>query len=213
MASPLYFLSIVPFFLLASSFGIDVQMKEFFYGALGWWLALLLRVPFIFYHKAKGIQSNTLITAISGPTEEVTRYILLLILGVNIHVAYSVGLGWAAIEIIYGLVQVVGIGVLEQKEGPEADEAKAMMRKMGMDKTFASSTPFWGALERFSANAIHIGFSILLVFSPYFLVISIPFHSAINFYVVWMNKRSIAKSQIGLLLLGSLLFIASTTML
>ncbi len=87
-------------------------------------------------------------------------------------------------------------------------EAKELMKSMGMDKSLAPSTPFWGALERFSASGIHIGFTLLLLTHPIILLITIPFHSAINFFVVRMNKTSISKSQIGLLFIGILIFVA-----
>ncbi|MFT4603025.1 MAG: hypothetical protein ACI857_003212 [Arenicella sp.] len=79
------------------------------------------------------------------------------------------------------------------------------MKQMGMDKSLAPSTPFWGALERLTATAVHIGFSLLLVFSPYVLIVTIPLHSFINFLVVKMNKTSIGKSQISFCIIGGLI--------
>ncbi len=207
LAFPLYLLSILPFVYITDYFGFEIQLKSLFFGALGWWLALLLRIPFILYVKAKNIKSNRLIVGASGPTEEITRLVILFFIGLNVNSAFSFGLGWAMIEIIYGLIQVVGIGILEQRTDEKAQEAKALMQQMGMDKTFSTTTPFWGALERFSANGIHIGFTLLLLLSPYVIIFTIPIHSLINFYVVKMNKISIAKSQSGLLLIGCLVFL------
>lgn len=82
-----------------------------------------------------------------------------------------------------------------------------------MEKTLAPSTPYWGALERVSAGAIHIGFSLLILVSPYVLIITIPLHSLINFFVVKMNKVSISKSQLGLFLIGFSIFIVACALI
>ena len=97
--------------------------------------------------------------------------------------------------------------MLEQKDGTEAEEAKELMKQMGMDKSLAPSTPFWGALERVSGTAVHIGFSILLVLSPFVIILTIPLHSFINFFVAKMNKTSIPKSQVSFLIIGYVIFL------
>ena len=99
------------------------------------------------------------------------------------------------------------MGVLQQKNDKDAIEAKALMKQMGMEKSLEPSTPFWGALERISAGAIHIGFSLMLVLSPALVLITIPLHSFINFSVVRMNKQSIIKSQASILIMGLAIFL------
>ncbi len=210
-ATPLYFLSPIPFFLLAYALDINIDSSSVLLGALGWWIALLLRAPVILFVKSKNFEaekSNKLVVGFSGPTEEITRLVLLLLIGLNFSTAYSVGLGWAMIEVIYGLIQIIGLGVLDQKTDEKAVEAKQLMKQLGMDKTLAPSTPFWGALERLTAAALHIGFSLLLVFSSYTVIIAIPLHSFINFLVVKMNKTSIRRSQLTFLVIGSVILLA-----
>ena len=211
-ATPLYLMSPIPFFFLAHFMEIEIEYNYVLLGALGWWLAFLLRIPVILFIKKKKINlktSSKLSIGLSGPTEESVRLILLSIIGFSSPNAYSVGLGWAMIEIIYGLIQIIGLGVLDRKTDPKAEEAKTIMKQMGMDKTLAPSTPFWGSLERVSAGAIHIGLSLLLIVSPYVLIITIPLHSFINFFVVKMNKVSIGKSQLGLLIIGCTILLLS----
>jgi len=210
LATPLYFLTPLPFICLAYILDINLDLASVLLGALGWWVALLLRIPVILFVKNKKFdqkKSNKLVIGFSGPTEEITRLVLLLIIGLNVPNAYSVGLGWATIEIIYGLIQIIGIGVLEQKTDTEAEEAKALMKQMGMEKSLAPSTPFWGALERATAGAVHIGFSLLLVFSPFTIILAIPLHSFINFFVVKMNRTSIQKSQLSFLAIGGIILL------
>ena len=215
-ATPLYILTPVPFFILALFLEIKLDFNYVLFGALGWWIALLLRTPVILYLKYKKTNletSSNLMISFSGPTEEITRLVLLSLIGFNIPNAYSIGLGLGMIEIIYGIIQIIGIGTLEQKTDAKALEAKAFMKQMGMDKTLASSTPFWGALERFSAIAIHIGFSLLLIRSPYIVIFTIPLHNLANFFVVKMNAKSIQKSQLVLLIIGCIILLSSLSLL
>ena len=210
LALPLYILSIVPFIALAIVLDIEIDTGYVLLGALGWWLALLLRLPLILYSKTKKLDfnvSNKLIIGASGPTEEITRLVLLATIGITAGNADSVGIGWASIEVIYGLVQIIGMGILQQKNDKEAKEAKSLMKQMGMEKSLEPSTPFWGALERVSAGAIHIGLSLMLVLSPLIVLITIPLHSFVNFSVVRMNKQSIIKSQLSILLLGIIILL------
>lgn len=209
-ASPLYLLVPLPFYIIAHYLKIDIDYKLILLGALGWWLALIIRIPLIVFIKKRNIDlktSSRLTIGMSGPAEETVRLIILIQVGFSISNAYSLGLGWAMIEIIYGLIQIIGLGVLERKTDAKALEAKAFMKQMGMDKTLESSIPYWGVLERVSATAIHIGFSLLLTFSPLFILISTPLHSLVNFYVVKMNKISISKSQLGLFTIGLILMV------
>lgn len=211
IATPLYLLSIVPFVFIASWLEIDISMGYVLLGALGWWVALLLRLPFILLiqkciNKQKDVSKY--IVALSGPAEESVRLVLLLIIGLTIDNGYSLGFGWAAIEVLYGLVQLFGIVSLNQKTDKKSLEAKEMIAKMGMDKTFENSTPFWGALERFSAAAIHISSAVLLVVNPLFIICTAPLHSAVNFMVLKINKGSIMISQLMFLLISLPLFLA-----
>jgi len=204
-ASPLYLMAVIPFVLIASYAKINIDYYHVAIGALGWWIALVARVPVILLVKKKNLDlepSRKITIGISGPTEEITRLVILILIGLNVPTAYSMGLGWAMIEVIYGLIQIIGLGLLDKRTDPKAEEAKVVMRQMGMDKTLDPSTPFWGALERVSASAIHIGFSLILVINPYWVIASIPIHSLINFFVVKTNEKSIRNSQLGLILIG-----------
>lgn len=209
IATPIYLMTIIPFIVIGNYLDLNINAGYIALGALGWWIALLLRLPFVLAVQKfiKNQDTATRFTVgLSGPAEEVVRLIILATIGLTSGNAYSVGLGWAFIEIIYGLVQLFGIASLKDKKDKKSLEAKEMIKKMGMDKTFDNDTPFWGALERVSATSIHISFGLMLVINPYFVLATIPLHSSINFIVLYLNKISIAKSQIAFFMLSIVLF-------
>ncbi len=158
LSTPLYLLAPVPFIFLAHILKIEIVFNFVLLGVLGWWLALLLRIPIILFFKKRNIDiktSNKLTIGISGPAEEIVRLILLSIIGLSSSNAYSVGIGWVMIEVFYGLLQIVGLGVLDQKKDSKAEEAKAIMKQMGMDKTLEPS-PRWSgfAIRSLISNCV-----------------------------------------------------------
>lgn len=205
--------------LLVAGFGVFVWLAQFLsieikpgimaLGALGWWLALVLRLPIIVLVKHKPqAKAQSVITLFSGPAEELMRLGVLLFLGLTIENAYSIGLGWAAIEIIYSVVQGVAMGVLRVKNDPRALEAKAMLETMGMDKALKPSAPYWGALERMSATALHLTFSLVLVISPLMVLLTAPVHSSVNLLLVSLVKKSMSRAELVLFVISSLLLSA-----
>ena len=91
-ATPLYFMSPIPFIFLAPVLGIDIDFSLVLLGALGWWVALLLRVPILLIIKKKNIDlktSSKITIGLSGPSEEVTRLVLLSIIGLISTNAYA----------------------------------------------------------------------------------------------------------------------------
>lgn len=207
VAAPFIILTIFVYVWIAFVLSIDLDMKLVALGALGWWIALLLRLPVAFLTKNMDRQkSQRFVILASGPAEESVRLILLLILGLTLGNAYSVGIGWAAIEIIYSLIQGFGMGVLSGKTDKKSEEAKAMLKVMGMDKAMEPSAPFWGIMERLSANALHLSFSLALVISPLLVLITAPMHSAANYFLTKLLKYSMAATQLVMLVFSLGLF-------
>jgi hypothetical protein len=137
---------------------------------------------------------------------------ILLILGITVNNAYSLAIGWAAIEIIYSLVQVFAMGILKDRTDPKAIEAKELLKLQGMDKSLEPNAPFWSVFERLSANGLHLSFSLLLVVSPWLVLVTAPLHSGLNFLVTHLTKKSLAISEITLGMLSGLLVLTSLTL-
>lgn len=80
-------------------------------------------------------------------------------------------------------------------------EEKVTMKEMGLLQ--AGTRPIYGVVERVAAMAIHIGFTLQLAFQPWLVLITMPFHSAINYVLVDLMRRRMSLFVI----LGSLLII------
>lgn len=209
IASPLIIVTLIPFILISHWLNIPLSLPHILLGAAGWWIALVLRVPFILVSQKLPItttQKQSLIISLSGPTEEIVRFLVLLLLGFTTSNAFSVGIGWAAIEIFYSIIQGIAMGTLAQRTDEKAVQAKALLQAQGMDKSMKVSAPFWGILERLSANALHISFSLLLIISPLFVIVSIPLHSLLNLTLTRLIKDSFIKAELTLAVLSLSLF-------
>ncbi len=214
VAVPLVVATLLPFVFLAGKLNISLEWRLVGFGALGWWLALLARGPVILLaRKLTADKARTLVVSVSGPSEELVRLALLFILGLNIDNAYALGLGWAAVEIVYSLLQSFALGALAQRTDKKAKQAKALLEQQGMLKSMEPTAPFWGIVERLSANAIHVGLSLLLVFSPWLVVVTAPLHSTLNLLVTRLFKHSMAIAEAVFLGVGTALFGVSVLLL
>lgn len=207
---PLLFATLLPFVALAGGLEARLEWQWILLGALGWWLALILRLPLILALKDKPPErSKTPIILASGPAEELVRLGLLLWLGMNLDTAFSLALGWAGLEVVYAIVQGFALVQLSRRHDDKAEEAKALLRLQGMDQALQASAPFWGIAERFSANAIHLAFTLLLLASPFLVVLTAPLHSGMNLLFMRMLRRSLPATQLALMALAALLLLLS----
>lgn len=206
ISGPLMAATLWPFLELAAYLGAAFDIRIALLGALGWWLALLLRLPVIvLVRKYRADSGQPLVVAASGPAEELLRLGLLLYLGLTSGNALITGIGWAAIEIVYAVVQLIGMSVLRDRDDEKAHEAREFMRLQGMEHVFDSTAPFWSIVERLSANGIHIGMGLLLVINPWLVILAMPLHSGINFLFVRMLRRSLLAAQSTLLFVSCVL--------
>lgn len=210
LSLPLLFASLLPYVALAGLLRAELQWSLLLLGALGWWLALLLRLPVILLVKQKSLaQAQKAIVLSSGPAEELVRLGLLLWLGLDFTTAFSVALGWAGIEILYAMVQGFALISLARRQDKMAEEARTLLRLQGMDQALTASGPFWGVCERLSANAIHLALTLLLLVSPWMVLLTAALHSGVNLTFTWVLRHSLPAAQLALASLAALLLLLS----
>jgi len=169
-------------------------------GLLGWSIALLLRAPmmvliFRLTHNVK----EQVVAAMAGPAEEVVRLIAVLFLQANFASAFSLGLGWATIEVVYALVSGFGTIMILSRGGIGALQLKKRFLDRGMT---VPATVYGGILERLSATALHIGFTLLLAYHPLLILITLPLHSSVNVVAINLANRSGLATQMVIAFLG-----------
>ena len=109
--------------------------------------------------------------------------------------ALSIGLGWAAIEVIYAIINSFGVLSLFRRDDEKARQARAMIEKMGLAQAMFSTPPFVGTIERLFACAVQIGFTLLLAWQPLLVILTIPLHSMTNFIALTLLRRSVVLAE------------------
>lgn len=187
--------------------GHEVPWGWFGVGALGWVLALVLRLPVILGMRRLGAGVDVMrrwTPALAGPTEEVVRLVVVLVASQDFATAYAIGAGWAAIEAVYGIQVGYVRFALMRRDDPKALEAQQELAKMGLDREIA---PAWGVVERLFAGGAHIGFTLLVAQWPLLVVALIPIHAAVNMGVMALLPRGIARTEALVALSGTALYV------
>jgi hypothetical protein len=191
-----------------SGYGLDWQ--GFGLGALGWFAALFLRGPLsLLVQKWPKERAQKVIVGSSGVLEEGIRLILLAVTSSSFAWAQSAGQGWAAVEVLFTMVNAIMILSLIKRTDEKAMQAKAMLLAQGN----IQGSPLWGILERIWASAYHIGATLVIAHTPWLVLLLIPLHSGLNFAALRAAKRSMVSANMiiaatGLIVLagGLLLF-------
>jgi len=183
--------------------GFAFELWPFVAGAIGWAVALGLRTPVaLIGSRVLGNEQRTrdAVVLSSGPLEEGVRLIVVLLVGRDLGTALWLGLGWAAIEVIYSLVNGFAVAAMLRRNDPEIEKAKALMPPTA----FEPSAVYWGPIERVSATALHIGFTLITASQPILSVVNAVIHSTANYGAVALLRRySMAIVQSLLLLTGA----------
>jgi hypothetical protein len=178
---PLYMLVPVMFWALFHSTGYELNWKGFGLGALGWFVALFLRGPLsLLVQKWPPEKAKNVIVGSSGVLEEGVRLILIALTSTSFSWAQSVGQGWAAVEVVFVIVNVIMISTLVNRTDEKAMQAKELLKAQGN----IQASPLWGILERIWASSFHIGATLMVAFNPWLVLIVIPLHSGLNLVAV-----------------------------
>lgn len=164
---------------VAVAVGVTLEPLAILAGLVGWSLALVLRAPVaVGADRLVGRErARRAVVLASGPAEELVRLAAILILGPSVPIAVSLGLGWAAVEAVYALVNGAAVLALLGRDDPEAERVRAMLPS---DAMTSPSAPLWGIVERVWASVLHIGFTLLVAAAPPLVLATTVAHSATN---------------------------------
>ena len=195
--------------LTVAGFGWDIV--GIVVGAVGWNLALLLRGPVAWFLKRRGDDqlASPWFVAASGPTEELVRLGAVLLLGRDLETAISIGFGWAAIEVLYSVVQGLALATLMERDDPEAERIRALI-PAPTATLITPVAPWLGIVERVWASALHLGFTVMLAAQPLLVLLTIPAHSATNLVLLRATERlGLARVQLLGMAWGALVVLAA----
>jgi hypothetical protein len=177
-------------------------------GAAGWLAALALRAPAgAFVHRMPRQNAPTFMASISGPAEEFIRLLLVLFGVSGFGNLLWAGFGWATIEVVYTLVTGLAVRRLLLDPSAKAAEARRLLVSMGWLQYVQSLVPVLGAVERAGVSLLHIGFTLLLGWNPWLVLVTMPAHSATNLVAVrLMKQRSVLLMETIVALVGAAAF-------
>ena len=206
IATPIALLVPVAFALVLMGLGADLAWSALGFGALGWFGALMLRGPLaavLSQTMRDQDRVKTIIVASSGPIEEGVRLLLLLLVGRGFSDAAAIGIGWAAIEVVYTTVTGFITLSLLRRTDPEAMQARQILEAQGMIR---ETGPWLGIVERIGATALHIGFTFIVAWSLWAAIGTAILHSAANLTLIRSFKRNPVATELALLVAGLAVF-------
>jgi len=218
LTQPLTLSTVIPFALI-NAYGYSkggspgLSWPQIGYGALGWYVALLLRAPIVAIAHAAKMEPKTLqkVTILaSGPCEEGIRALALWVWPGHhdFDRAFTLGLGWAAIEAVFTVIQGLAMVNLLGKNDEKAREARQkMVEFIGRDT--AKDSPLWASVERVSANMVHISCTLVARLHPALAVPLAVAHSCVNYGIVSsVSRYGLAKCELVLLAFSATSFLA-----
>lgn len=207
LATPFYLLIPVGFGLLPLIWGKELLWKLVGLGIVAWIVALILRGPVALIANKKASSTEVgqrWVVLSSGPIEELIRLCTLTLVSKDFISAYSIGLGWGGIEVAYAVLSGYLITTLIHKNDEEAIQLREYLQELGM---LTESAPFLGIIERFSATAFHIGFTLLLAKWSLFIFPGSIIHSSFNLGTFMMLRYNPIGVQIIIAVIGIAFFL------
>jgi len=177
-------------------------------GAAGWLAAMALRAPTgVFVSRMPKQDAPRFMASISGPAEEFVRLLLVLFGVKGFGGVLWAGFGWATIEVVYVLVTGLAVRRLLLDPSSKAAEARRLLLSMGWLQYVQSLVPLLGAVERVGVSLLHIGFTLLLGWNPWLVLVTMPAHSALNLRAVRLiERRSVILMETIVVVVGAAAF-------
>jgi hypothetical protein len=202
---PVYILVPLTFWAAFHFSGIEMEWRAFGFGALGWLIALFLRGPLsAIVMKMPKEKATTIIVGSSGVFEECVRLAVLMFTSMTLSWSVSIGQGWAAVEVLYVMINVIVLASLAKRTDEKAMQAKEMLKMQGN----LNASPLWGVLERIFASAFHIGCTLIVAKYNWTVFLLIPLHSSVNLVAVKFTKKSVVVVELFIAVIGTVLFVA-----
>jgi hypothetical protein len=169
------------------------------WGVVGWTVALMLRVPAVAAWRSTGNQESVArrVVLLSGLAEEPVRLALVLWVARTAPLAFALGVGWGLVEAAYHAVEAAALSRLLRGGGLPA-EAQEMLRAMGIATLVAEGNAWWRVVERLSATALHAAFGLLMVSSPWVVLITVLLHSSANVLFLRLCRISVPCAELTL---------------
>ncbi|MEU5696095.1 hypothetical protein [Actinosynnema sp. NPDC020468] len=177
-------------------------------GAAGWIVAFTLRGPLglaLSRTTTTRQRVSTVLAAASGPLEELVRLALVLLFLTDPPTALWAGAGWATVEVVFTTVNGLVLSSVLGRDDEQARKVRDLLGEQGIAQDVGFG---WGVLERVSATALHIGFTLTLFANPWWVVLTAPLHSALNLGALTLVRRSVALTEAVIATAGALVFVA-----
>lgn len=200
-AASMLMVPIASFLLVAAWLGLP-DWKLVGLGAAGWIFALVLRGPVALLAKwlTSPERTRTILGWASGPAEELVRVGMVILFVHTAKDAIWAGIGWGGIEAATAAINAIVIAMLLNRDGPKAQKVQALMRE---SDAMTACGWGWAAVERCSAMALHVGFTLLLFAQPWLVLATLVAHSLTNMIAVHYAKRSVVFTELALLAASS----------
>ncbi len=173
-------------------------------GAAGWTAALFLRGPVaLAARRAPPERGRTWLVAASGPLEEAMRLVVLLGAGRWFRAALWIGWGWATAEVAFTVLNALVLARLLARDDEKGRRVREQLAQQGR---LPGGAPILGALERVSATALHVGFTLVLAVEPWLVVVTAAVHSGTNVMALrW--RRSPLRTEAVITAMGTVVFL------
>jgi hypothetical protein len=177
-------------------------------GAAGWLAAMALRAPAgVFVSRMPKQDAPTFMALISGPAEELVRLLLVVFAVHGFASVLWAGFGWGTIEVVYTLVTALVVRRLLLDTSAKAVQARRLLVSIGWLQYVQSLVPVLGAVERAGVSLLHIGFTLLLGWNPWLVLVTMPAHTATNLTAVrLMKQRSVILMETIVVVVGAVAF-------
>lgn len=207
---PLYIFVPAAFWVAFHFSGTEIEWRAYGLGALGWLIALFLRGPLsAIVMKLSKEKATTIVVISSGVFEECVRIAILMLTSRTYSWSVSIGQGWAAVEVLFVILNVIIIASLSRRTDEKAMQAKEMLKMQGN----LTASPLWGVIERIFASAFHIGCTLLAAKYPWLVVLLIPLHSFVNLTALKLAKKSIVQTELLIAAIGTIVLVAGISVL